>query len=167
MSSHWIGNQQVCEYGTLTNKTLLLQYLLKSCTIMIRCVYKSCTSCYDSISISLTLAVNPCARNNGNCSHLCLLSTTSGGRTCACPDGRGLRLAANLRDCISSLPTQPPTTTATVAPTTPFSCLPACRNGGACIATNLCSCPTGWTGSYCQTRNTLLHQLMICACASV
>ena len=33
-------------------------------------------------------APNPCAENNGNCSHLCLLSSAvSEGYTCACPDG--------------------------------------------------------------------------------
>ena len=30
---------------------------------------------------------NPCKVNNGNCSHLCLLSTNSVGFTCACPTG--------------------------------------------------------------------------------
>ncbi|XP_058464924.1 low-density lipoprotein receptor-related protein 6 [Malaya genurostris] len=32
-------------------------------------------------------ADNPCRRNNGNCSHLCLLSTNMGGYSCACPTG--------------------------------------------------------------------------------
>lgn len=45
-------------------------------------------------------AINPCASNNGGCSHLCLLSTAPGGHTCACPDGYGYQLAANQRDCI-------------------------------------------------------------------
>lgn len=30
---------------------------------------------------------NPCNYNNGNCSHLCLLSTNSDGFSCACPTG--------------------------------------------------------------------------------
>uniref|UniRef100_A0A1A9WIS8 EGF-like domain-containing protein n=1 Tax=Glossina brevipalpis TaxID=37001 RepID=A0A1A9WIS8_9MUSC len=30
---------------------------------------------------------NPCAHNNGNCSHLCLLATNSQGYSCACPTG--------------------------------------------------------------------------------
>ncbi|TMW45903.1 hypothetical protein DOY81_009020 [Sarcophaga bullata] len=30
---------------------------------------------------------NPCAHNNGNCSHLCLLSTNAQGYSCACPTG--------------------------------------------------------------------------------
>ncbi|XP_033156520.1 low-density lipoprotein receptor-related protein 6 [Drosophila mauritiana] len=30
---------------------------------------------------------NPCAHNNGNCSHLCLLATNSQGFSCACPTG--------------------------------------------------------------------------------
>ena len=47
------------------------------------------------------LASNPCARNNGDCSHLCLLSTAFGGYTCACPDGLNLRLATNQRTCTS------------------------------------------------------------------
>ncbi|XP_037825188.1 low-density lipoprotein receptor-related protein 6 [Lucilia sericata] len=30
---------------------------------------------------------NPCAHNNGNCSHLCLLSTNAQGYSCVCPTG--------------------------------------------------------------------------------
>lgn len=30
---------------------------------------------------------NPCRRNNGNCSHLCLLSPVKPGYSCACPTG--------------------------------------------------------------------------------
>ncbi|XP_011154181.1 low-density lipoprotein receptor-related protein 6 isoform X2 [Harpegnathos saltator] len=30
---------------------------------------------------------NPCRQNNGNCSHLCLLSTSKRGYSCACPTG--------------------------------------------------------------------------------
>lgn len=30
---------------------------------------------------------NPCSLNNGNCSHLCLLSTNAAGFSCACPTG--------------------------------------------------------------------------------
>lgn len=30
---------------------------------------------------------HPCEKNNGNCSHLCLLSMTEPGYTCACPTG--------------------------------------------------------------------------------
>ena len=33
------------------------------------------------------IGVNPCRVNNGNCSHLCLLSTNSRGYSCACPTG--------------------------------------------------------------------------------
>ena len=55
-----------------------------------------------NLAISLcTLAFNPCRLNNGGCSHMCLLSTAPGGRTCACPDGFDFQLAANGRDCIS------------------------------------------------------------------
>ncbi|XP_021709286.1 low-density lipoprotein receptor-related protein 6 [Aedes aegypti] len=32
-------------------------------------------------------ADNPCRRNNGDCSHLCLLSTNMAGYSCACPTG--------------------------------------------------------------------------------
>lgn len=32
-------------------------------------------------------ASNPCRNNNGNCSHLCLLSTNTKGYSCACPTG--------------------------------------------------------------------------------
>lgn len=33
---------------------------------------------------------NPCRRNNGNCSHLCLLAMNAQGYTCACPTGVNL-----------------------------------------------------------------------------
>ena len=52
--------------------------------------------------VSLLVAINPCASNNGGCSDLCLLSTAPGGRTCACADGRGYQLAENQRDCIGA-----------------------------------------------------------------
>ncbi|XP_076640079.1 low-density lipoprotein receptor-related protein 6 isoform X1 [Colletes latitarsis] len=37
---------------------------------------------------------HPCEKNNGNCSHLCLLSLTEPGYTCACPTG--VKLVDNL-----------------------------------------------------------------------
>lgn len=44
--------------------------------------------------------MNPCAVDNGNCSHLCLLSSdTPEGFACACPDR--LALDENQRDCFS------------------------------------------------------------------
>ncbi len=39
----------------------------------------------------LYTAPNPCEPSNGGCSHLCLLSTATGGFTCACPDGMVLQ----------------------------------------------------------------------------
>ena len=48
--------------------------------------------------ISFT-APNKCDNNNGNCSHLCLLSVTDPrGFTCACPEG--MSLEANMLSCI-------------------------------------------------------------------
>ena len=40
--------------------------------------------CYCLISIYIVK--NPCAFNNGECSHLCLI-TSEGNRSCACPTG--------------------------------------------------------------------------------
>ncbi|RZF35698.1 hypothetical protein LSTR_LSTR009566 [Laodelphax striatellus] len=42
----------------------------------------------------------PCSRNNGGCSHLCLLSTNAPGYTCACPTG--IRLISNFTCANSS-----------------------------------------------------------------
>ncbi|XP_058118481.1 low-density lipoprotein receptor-related protein 6 [Anopheles ziemanni] len=41
---------------------------------------------------------NPCRRNNGNCSHLCLLATNTEGYSCACPTGVKLLTATQCAD---------------------------------------------------------------------
>lgn len=51
---------------------------------------------------------NPCALNNGGCTHLCLLSSVQEcGFTCACPDGTALN---NTQGTCESVPTAPPPT---------------------------------------------------------
>uniref|UniRef100_A0A182YL08 EGF-like domain-containing protein n=1 Tax=Anopheles stephensi TaxID=30069 RepID=A0A182YL08_ANOST len=46
-----------------------------------------------------TDSANPCRRNNGNCSHLCLLSTVApAGYSCACPTGIKLLTATQCAD---------------------------------------------------------------------
>ncbi|KAL9950454.1 hypothetical protein ACROYT_G042950 [Oculina patagonica] len=58
-------------------------------------------------------AVSPCAKNNGNCSHLCLIST---GKkfSCSCPNGLYLQLDG--KTCNATIPpTRKPTTTATTS----------------------------------------------------
>jgi len=48
--------------------------------------------------IALFPATNPCEVNNGNCSHLCLLSSISAeGYKCACPDNQVL--TDNQKEC--------------------------------------------------------------------
>ena len=48
------------------------------------------------------LGTNPCETNNGDCSHLCLLSAThSSGFSCACPDS--LLLDYDQKNCTSNL----------------------------------------------------------------
>ena len=86
---------------------------------------------------------------------MCLLSTVSARYTCACPDGLGLRLAANQRTCINAgSPVTPPPVpqVITTAPPPALRCVPACQNGGTCVGST-CRCALGWTGSYCQTGN--------------
>lgn len=47
----------------------------------------SCIECLnDSLTPSLPPVTNPCAVNNGGCSHLCLLRDGGRGHTCECPD---------------------------------------------------------------------------------
>lgn len=41
---------------------------------------------------------NPCRHNNGNCSHLCLLSNSTSGFTCACPTGLKLLTSTKCAD---------------------------------------------------------------------
>ena len=55
-------------------------------------------SCSLLILLLSSIAFNPCLLNNGNCSHLCLLSAISAsGYTCACPTG--LMPDNNGKDC--------------------------------------------------------------------
>lgn len=35
-------------------------------------------------------------------------------------------------------------------------CKDGCRNGGACIAANVCACPQGFTGPSCETGRTVI-----------
>lgn len=35
-------------------------------------------------------------------------------------------------------------------------CKDGCRNGGACIAANVCACPQGFTGPSCETGRTII-----------
>ena len=53
---------------------------------------------YSNTIVSF-IGFNPCANNNGGCTHLCLLSSTHpNGYTCACHNGTMLQ--SNRRDCI-------------------------------------------------------------------
>ena len=53
---------------------------------------------YSFISYLLYVGSNPCAEDNGGCSHLCLLSAVAvDGYTCTCPDG--LTLDSNGKNC--------------------------------------------------------------------
>ena len=45
---------------------------------------------------------NPCSFNNAGCSHLCLLSPSKEGFTCACPSGMTLN-AEDGRNCNSKM----------------------------------------------------------------
>lgn len=36
-------------------------------------------------------------------------------------------------------------------------CKDGCRNGGACIASNVCACPQGFTGPSCETGKILIE----------
>ena len=142
MLSQWTGSLQVCDISIIKLFTLYGEYVP-----------------YIPSSYILILAFNPCASNNGGCSHLCLLSTVSARYTCACPDGLGLRLAANQRTCINAgSPVTPPPVpqVITTAPPPALRCVPACQNGGTCVGST-CRCALGWTGSYCQTGKIVMH----------
>ncbi|XP_031575519.1 low-density lipoprotein receptor-like isoform X2 [Actinia tenebrosa] len=63
---------------------------------------------------------NPCAPNNGGCSHLCLLSSVTTTYTCKCPTG--MNMSSNGKTCIgkpfTGQPTASPTTLTTTQTTT-------------------------------------------------
>lgn len=69
-----------------------------------------------------------CITNQHNCDENALCFNTVGGHNCVCKPGytgNGTMCKAFCRD--------------------------GCRNGGACIAANVCACPQGFTGPSCET----------------
>lgn len=54
-------------------------------------------------SVQPIVGPNPCKYNNGNCSHLCLLSTNVAGYSCACPTGIRLISSTKCADGVQDL----------------------------------------------------------------
>nr|XP_020760737.1 protein kinase C-binding protein NELL2 [Odocoileus virginianus texanus] len=69
-----------------------------------------------------------CATNQHNCDENALCFNTVGGHNCVCKPG----YTGNGTTCKAF-------------------CQDGCRNGGACIAANVCACPQGFTGHSCET----------------
>ena len=92
---------------------------------------KQTSQILNAMKYLLPLADHPCSRNNGYCTHLCLI--TPSGYQCACPD------VDDGRSC-STTPAPPPTTPSTTTeptktpPPTLFDyCqLQPCENGASC-----------------------------------
>lgn len=42
-----------------------------------------------------------------------------------------------------------------------FKAICSCRNGGVCIAPNLCRCSSGYEGNSCQTRKTIFFKHIV------
>lgn len=71
---------------------------------------------------------NECATNQHNCDENALCFNTVGGHNCVCQPG----YTGNGTICKAF-------------------CKDGCRNGGSCIAPNMCACPQGFTGTSCET----------------
>uniref|UniRef100_A0A8D2NTY2 Neural EGFL like 2 n=1 Tax=Zosterops lateralis melanops TaxID=1220523 RepID=A0A8D2NTY2_ZOSLA len=69
-----------------------------------------------------------CVTNQHNCDENALCFNTVGGHNCVCKPG----YTGNGTICKAF-------------------CKDGCRNGGACIASNVCACPQGFTGPSCET----------------
>uniref|UniRef100_A0A7M4FWM6 Neural EGFL like 2 n=1 Tax=Crocodylus porosus TaxID=8502 RepID=A0A7M4FWM6_CROPO len=69
-----------------------------------------------------------CITNQHNCDENALCFNTVGGHNCVCKPG----YTGNGTICKAF-------------------CKDGCRNGGACIASNVCACPQGFTGPSCET----------------
>lgn len=69
-----------------------------------------------------------CVTNQHNCDENALCFNTVGGHNCVCKLG----YTGNGTVCKAF-------------------CKDGCRNGGACIASNVCACPQGFTGPSCET----------------
>ncbi|XP_053111315.1 protein kinase C-binding protein NELL2 isoform X2 [Hemicordylus capensis] len=69
-----------------------------------------------------------CLTNQQNCDENALCFNTVGGHNCVCKPG----YTGNGTVCKAF-------------------CKDGCRNGGACIASNVCACPQGFTGPSCET----------------
>ncbi|XP_074840172.1 protein kinase C-binding protein NELL2 isoform X1 [Carettochelys insculpta] len=69
-----------------------------------------------------------CITNQHNCDENALCFNTVGGHNCVCKPG----YTGNGTVCRAF-------------------CKNGCRNGGACIASNVCACPQGFTGPNCET----------------
>jgi hypothetical protein len=41
------------------------------------------------------------------------------------------------------------------------TCSINCMNGGRCVSPDVCTCPVGYTGTYCQTGNILMQEEII------
>ncbi|XP_065070003.1 low-density lipoprotein receptor 1-like [Rhopilema esculentum] len=89
-------------------------------------------------------AKNPCARYNGGCSHLCLLSSKH-VYTCRCPTG--VQLLRDKQTCNT---------------TSAYVCTPNyCLNGGECVNSTakrfknirICKCARGYKGKRCERRS--------------
>ena len=77
------------------------------------CVHKTSMYLLPVFSLSISFCtgnkLSPCSVSNGNCSHLCLLSSIHpAGYSCSCP--QGMVLSTDQRTCYNITLTMPPVT---------------------------------------------------------
>ncbi|PIO26838.1 hypothetical protein AB205_0046490, partial [Aquarana catesbeiana] len=98
--------RRVAEIKSCAQQRLIMRFeyqLLVSYSHMLEfCMSFNILNVYSEIKWSFLLVNNPCGRNNGGCSHLCLIKEGGQGYTCECPDNFVAMQFGNIVRCLPS-----------------------------------------------------------------
>ena len=103
----------------------------------------------------------PSYRHRCSHDHDCLgtkkcCSDRYGCRQCTCPETYALTCR---RRCLNGYQTSPNTCSPCRCRLSSYICQPSCRNGGTCVATNVCRCIPPYTGGYCEKGRLRLKEM--------